>query len=216
MGWNGYSALRPKPDARPTKRTMNLGPMGETVRNLYAPYGLMSAAQHYSLYLRYYVERYDVPEDAAATVAITCREHAQLNRKALMRGRPLSRAEYDASPYVAEPLRKHDCCLETDCATAIVVTSRERARDLPRPPVIYLGGAEGHPQPADEIANRPDPPHVPSPEPASRRPTSTSSRSTTASPTSSCSNSKRSAMRSPGEQRHSSRTATSASQADTR
>ena len=101
MGWNGYSALRPKPDARPTKRTMNLGPMGETVRNLYAPYGLMSAAQHYSLYLRYYVERYDVPEDAAATVAITCREHAQLNRKALMRGRPLSRAEYDASPYVA-------------------------------------------------------------------------------------------------------------------
>ncbi|MGE5211080.1 MAG: thiolase C-terminal domain-containing protein [Acidobacteriota bacterium] len=156
MGWNGYSALRPKPDARPTKRTMNLGPMGETVRNLYAPYGLMSAAQHYSLYLRYYVERYDVPEDAAATVAITCREHAQLNRKALMRGRPLSRAEYDASPYVAEPLRKHDCCLETDCATAIVVTSRERARDLPRPPVIYLGGAEGHPQPADEIANRPD------------------------------------------------------------
>ena len=47
MGWNGYSALRPKPDARPTKRRMNLGPMGETVRNLYAPYGLMSAAQHY-------------------------------------------------------------------------------------------------------------------------------------------------------------------------
>src|SRR3546814_4129159 len=39
MGWNGYSALRPKPDALPTKRTMNLGPMAETVRNLYAPYG---------------------------------------------------------------------------------------------------------------------------------------------------------------------------------
>src|SRR3546814_58871 len=38
LGWNGYSALRPKPDARPTKRTMNLGPMGETVRNFYAPY----------------------------------------------------------------------------------------------------------------------------------------------------------------------------------
>ncbi|MDY7101689.1 MAG: transporter [Actinomycetota bacterium] len=156
LGWNGYSALRPKPDARPTKRTMNLGPMGETVRNFYAPYGLMSAAQHYSLYLRSYVDTFGVPEDAAAAVALTCREHAQRNDKALMRGRPLTREDYDASPYIAEPLRKFDCCLETDCAAAVVVTSLERARDLAHPAVVYLGGAEGHPQPADEIINRPD------------------------------------------------------------
>ena len=154
MGWNGYSALRPKPDARPTKRVMNLGPMGETVRNHYAPYGLMSAAQHYSLYLRRYVETFGIPEDAAAAVAIACRNHAQLNRKALMRGTPLSRADYDAAPFIAEPLRKFDCCVETDCATAVVVTSLERARDLVHPAVVYLGGAEGHPEPADEIANR--------------------------------------------------------------
>lgn len=156
LGWNGYSALRPKPDARPTQRTMNLGPMGETVRNFYAPYGLMSAAQHYSLYLRSYVDTFGVPEDAAAAVALVCREHAQLNDKALMRGRPLTREEYDASPYIAEPLRKFDCCLETDCAAAVVVTSLERARDLAHPPAVYLGGAEGHPQPADEIIGRPD------------------------------------------------------------
>lgn len=154
MGWNGYSALRPKPDARPTKRVMNLGPMGETVRNHYAPYGLMSAAQHYSLYLRRYVETFDITEDAAAAVAIACRNHAQLNRKALMRGTPLSRADYDAAPLIAEPLRKFDCCVETDCATAVVMTSLERARDLVHPPIVYLGGAEGHPEPADEIANR--------------------------------------------------------------
>ena len=154
MGWNGYSALRPKPDARPTKRVMNLGPMGETVRNHYAPYGLMSAAQHYSLYLRRYVETFDNAEDAAAAVAIACRNHAQLNSKAVMRGTPLSRADYDAAPFIAEPLRKFDCCVETDCATAVVMTSLERARDLVHSPVVYLGGAEGHPEPADEIANR--------------------------------------------------------------
>src|SRR3546814_5165102 len=95
----------------------------------------MSAAQHYSLYLRSYVETFGVPEDAAAAVALTCREHAQRNDKALMRGRPLTREEYDASPYIAEPLRKFDCCLETDCAAAVVVTSLERARDLAHPPV---------------------------------------------------------------------------------
>ncbi len=156
MGWNGYSALSPKPDAQPTKRTMNLGPMGETVRNFYAPYGLMSAAQHYSLYLRHYVEKHNVSEDAAAAVAMACRKHAQLNSKALMRGKPLTREDYNASPYIAEPLRKFDCCVETDCATAIVVTSLERARDLAHPAAVYLGGAEGHPAPADEIANRPN------------------------------------------------------------
>src|SRR3546814_1006239 len=66
---------------------MNLGPMAETVRNLYAPYGLMSAAQHYSLYLRHYVDTFGVPADAAAEVALTCRENAHDNERALMRGR---------------------------------------------------------------------------------------------------------------------------------
>lgn len=156
MGWNGYSALRPRREVQPTSRTMNLGPMGESIKNFYAPYGIMSAAQQYSFYLRRYVEQFGIPEDPAAAVALTCRSHAQLNEKALMRGRPLTRDEYDASPFIAEPLRKFDCCVETDCANAIVVTSLERARDLPHRPVVYLGGAEGHPLPADDIINRDD------------------------------------------------------------
>jgi acetyl-CoA acetyltransferase len=156
LGWNGYSAMRPRSDARPTTRRMNVAPMVETIKNFYAPYGIMSAAQQYSLYLRRYVETFDLTSDGAAAVALACRAHAQLNDKALMRDRPMTREEYDASPYIAEPLRKLDCCVETDCAAAVVLTSIERARDLPHAPVVYLAGAEGHPYPADEITNRPD------------------------------------------------------------
>ena len=155
IGWNGYSALRPRPDARPNKRRFSAA-FFDTVRNYYAPYGLRSAPWWYSLYLKRYVDLYDVPPEAAGAIAVACRKHAQLNDKALMRGRSLTMEDYLASPFITEPLRKSDCCVETDCAAAILVTSAERARDLKHTPVVFLGGAEGHPDRPDELINRPD------------------------------------------------------------
>lgn len=156
LGWNGYSAMRPRPGVERSRRRMDLGPVLETSRNFYAPYGVRTAAQWYSLYLQHYVDRYDVQPEDAAEIALACRSHAHLNDKAQMRGREMTLDDYLDSPPIAGPLRKLDCCLETDCAAALVMTSVERARDLPHPPVVYLGGAEGHPYPADEITNRPE------------------------------------------------------------
>ncbi|WP_420621771.1 thiolase C-terminal domain-containing protein [Candidatus Poriferisodalis sp.] len=156
MGWNGYSAMRPRPKTRPTKRRLEPGPFVDVSRNFYAPYGVRSAVQWYSMYIQRYVDIYDVEPTDAAQVALTCREHAHLNDKALMGGRPMTMEDYLASPLITEPMRKFDCCLETDCAAAVVLTSPERAKDLRHTPVLWLGGAEGHPYPADEITNRPD------------------------------------------------------------
>ena len=156
LGWNGYSAMRPRPGVERSRRRMDLGPVLESSRNFYAPYGVRTAAQWYSLYLQHYVDRYDVQPEDAAEIALACRSHAHLNDKALMRGREMTLTDYLESPPIAGPLRKLDCCLETDCAAAIVMTSIERARDLTHTPVVYLGGAEGHPYPADEITNRPE------------------------------------------------------------
>lgn len=155
IGWNGYSALRPRPDARPSKRRFSAA-FFETVRNYYAPYGLRSAPWWYSLYLQRYAKLYGIEPEAAGAVAVACRRHAQLNETALMRDRPLSMEDYLESDFIAEPLRKLDCCVETDCAGAVVLTSVDRASDLPHAPVVYLGGAEGHPNRPDEITNRPD------------------------------------------------------------
>ncbi len=79
--------------------------------------------------------------DALAHVVVAQRDWAARNPRALRRD-PITVDEVLDSPVVAYPFTRPMCCVTTDAGGAFVVTSAERARDLPRPPVYVLGTGE--------------------------------------------------------------------------
>ncbi|WP_017592459.1 thiolase C-terminal domain-containing protein [Nocardiopsis potens] len=107
-----------------------------------APYGLLAPAQHYALLARAHMLAYGTAHEHLGAVAVGQREKAAGNPRALKRA-PITMEDYLASRWIAEPFRLLDCCLETDGACALVLTSAERARDLRRPPVNITAAAWG-------------------------------------------------------------------------
>jgi acetyl-CoA acetyltransferase len=76
-------------------------------------------------------------------VAVADRRHAATNPKAWFYEKPITLEEHQASRWIVEPLHLLDCCQETDGGQALVVTSLERARDLPSTPAVIRAAAQG-------------------------------------------------------------------------
>jgi acetyl-CoA acetyltransferase len=106
------------------------------------PYGYSTPPQQFAMYARAYMDAYGVTSEHLGHVAIAQREYAQRNDRAMMRT-PLTMDDYLSSRWIVEPFRLFDCCLETDAAVAVVVTSTERARDLARRPVTVTAASWG-------------------------------------------------------------------------
>jgi acetyl-CoA acetyltransferase len=119
------------------------------------PLGASAPAQLYAPMARRHMELYGTTSRQFAEIAVTMREHAMLNGRAIM-NKPLTIEEHQGARLIADPLRLFDCSLESDGGAAIVISSAERARDLRQPRVIVLGLGEGHPDSPSAITQRPD------------------------------------------------------------
>jgi acetyl-CoA acetyltransferase len=107
----------------------------------------------YALAAARHMHQYGTTREQLAAVAVAARQWAQRNPMAFAR-EPLTIADVLASRMVCDPLSVLDCCLVTDGAGAIVMTTAARARDARNPPVYLLGCASA--QSHRQIGQMPD------------------------------------------------------------
>jgi acetyl-CoA acetyltransferase len=112
--------------------------------SFYGPFGLMTPASWVALQARPYMHRYGVTNEDFGAIAVVDRAHAATNPDAWFYERPITLADHQASRWIVEPvLRMLDCCQESDGGVALVITSAERARDLPHRPAVITAAAQG-------------------------------------------------------------------------
>jgi len=114
------------------------------------PYGWSRPAEWYSMLCRRYMHDHGDCKRAMAEVALVTRSNAQLNPAAMMYGRPLTLADYNAARWIADPYQLYDCCLETDGAVAVLLSSQNRYGRGVR----IRGVASARPQSPDDLTNR--------------------------------------------------------------
>jgi acetyl-CoA acetyltransferase len=109
----------------------------------YSPHGLLTPAQWVAMFARRYMHEYGATSEDFGTIAVADRKHAATNPKAWFYEKPITLDEHQASRWIVEPLHLLDCCQESDGGQALVVTTPERARDLPNQPAIVRAAAQG-------------------------------------------------------------------------
>jgi acetyl-CoA acetyltransferase len=111
---------------------------------LYAAAGYFGANTPYALATRRHMALYGTTQDQLGAIAVAQRSWAVNNPQAQLRD-PMTLDDYHRSRWIIEPLHLLDCCLVSNGAVAVIVSSAEAAKNMPQPPVYVWGMGQGHP-----------------------------------------------------------------------
>ena len=110
------------------------------------PFGLAGPVPLFAMAAQRWMHDTGADEHDLASLVLQSRSLAAANPRAVLRD-PLDMPGYLASPPIATPLRRADCCLETDGAAALVITRTAIAESLrpssPRIRAVVRGGGPG-------------------------------------------------------------------------
>jgi acetyl-CoA acetyltransferase len=107
-------------------------------RQFGAPHGYMVPAQWFAMWARRHQHVYGSTAEDLGAIAVTQRTHATANPHAISQ-KPMTIDDYMSSRMVFDPSRVPDSCYEVDGSVALVITSTDRARDLPHKPIHIMG-----------------------------------------------------------------------------
>jgi acetyl-CoA acetyltransferase len=105
------------------------GPMQWTL-----PFSAASAAVWIAMFAQRHFHDYGTTREQLAWIALSGRRHAALNPNAIYRD-PMTPGDYLNARLIATPFGLFDCDVPCDGATAVIVSRRERAAGLRRPPI---------------------------------------------------------------------------------
>ena len=119
------------------------GHSGTTAMQWCMPFGVLTPASWMALNSTRYMHEFGVRSEDIGRAVVQLRAYALTNPAAWGYQRPMTLEDHQASRWIVEPcIHLLDCCQETDGSVAVVITSRERADDLPQLPVA-IGAAAG-------------------------------------------------------------------------
>ena len=98
------------------------------------PFRAYSAANWIALFAQRHFHEYGTTREQMAQIALNARKNAAGNPRAIYRD-PMTLDDYFAARMISTPFCLFDCDVPADGGTAVIVSRREAARDLRRPPL---------------------------------------------------------------------------------
>jgi len=117
------------------------GAMGDSLR-FTVSYGYAPIIPAIAMMMRRRIDELGGAIEDYGYIAINARRWSAMNERAVLQ-EPITMDDYLASRILAEPLHLLDCDYPVSGATAVVLTSAERARDMRRKPVVVDAMAYG-------------------------------------------------------------------------
>jgi acetyl-CoA acetyltransferase/uncharacterized OB-fold protein len=116
-------------------RAGTIVPQGGRTTSWMAPFGAISAAHTLAQNAQRHFHRYGTTRETLGWIALNQRANAALNPTAIYRD-PMTMQDYLSARPITTPFGLYDCDVPCDAAVAVIVSARDAAADLAKPPVF--------------------------------------------------------------------------------